>query len=80
VQNYIAGDFGIGSILSVFCRSMLRMLGYLLLVLGVLAIIISYWFRTEQRAGADLISALAPLLAGLGALLIMLYKRRGKRF
>jgi O-antigen/teichoic acid export membrane protein len=52
------------------------LLGILFLGAGVLAVIVSFLFRIQHWEGARLVSAAAPLLGGVGAVLLMVNKRR----
>lgn len=53
----------------------MRIAGIILLSLGVIAVLVSLFFANEHWEGRRLISASAPLLGGLGAVLLMANKR-----
>ena len=56
---------------------MLRTLGYLLLICGVLAVIAAAIIRAQDLEGGRLVNALVPLLGGAGAVLL-LWDRRSR--
>ena len=57
----------------------MRLLGFCFLVLGVMAVIAAAISRTQGWEGARMINAVVPLLGGLGAVLLLLDRRKRKR-